>query len=197
MKQKFSRRFLANIIDRNFAIDNEIAVESEMRRGLMFRDKVKNPLCLEGKYAVLDEIAPKYFSYVIEWRNNPELNKFLNQPFVLTEELERKWYEDVYLKDDTGFMIMIDKASGTPFGTLGWANLDLEKRRCTGERLILGNQNFRVSAAFWESGIILNDYLFQYVDIKYGHVVIGNTSAVRYGNMYGGVENHRGGGCIP
>ena len=33
-------------------------------------------LRLEGKYVYLEEVQPKYFPYIIEWRNNPENNKF-------------------------------------------------------------------------------------------------------------------------
>ena len=67
------------------------------------REKIK----LEGKLVTLEEIEPKFFPYVIKWRNDPKLNRYLNQPFVLTEELERKWYEEKYLPDDTqGFLIV-------------------------------------------------------------------------------------------
>ena len=38
---------------------------------------------MEGKLVRLEEISPKYFEKVIEWRNNSGKNKFLNQPFIL------------------------------------------------------------------------------------------------------------------
>lgn len=43
---------------------------------------------LEGRYVILEEVQPKYFPYIIELRNNPENNRFLNQPFNLTMELQ-------------------------------------------------------------------------------------------------------------
>ena len=64
-------------------------------------------IVLEGKFVRLEEISPKYFSKVIEWRNNPENNKFLNQPFKLTMELQKKWYEEKYLNE--GFYGYISK----------------------------------------------------------------------------------------
>ena len=48
-------------------------------------------LRLDGKYVYLEEVQPKYFPCIIEWRNNPDNNKFLNQPFKLTMELQTKW----------------------------------------------------------------------------------------------------------
>lgn len=44
---------------------------------------MQKKLILEGKYVRLEEIFPKYFGKVIEWRNNSGKNKFLNQPFIL------------------------------------------------------------------------------------------------------------------
>lgn len=50
---------------------------------------MRENIILEGKFVRLEEICPKYFAKVIEWRNNPENNRFLNQPFKLTMELEQ------------------------------------------------------------------------------------------------------------
>ncbi len=144
------------------------------------RDKRKRPLRLEGKTVILEEIAPKYFSYVVEWRNNPALNKYLNQPFVLTEEKERDWYESVYLKDDTqGLMIMVDKEHGIAFGTCGWTNMNLKEKRCIGGRIIRGDDSYKGSSAFYESFFVLADYLYNCVDIMYAHVVKENIPSLR------------------
>ena len=47
----------------------------------------KRNIELTGRFVILKEIQPEFFKYIIEWRNNPELNKFLNQPFKLTNIL--------------------------------------------------------------------------------------------------------------
>ena len=71
---------------------------------------MRENIILEGKFVRLEEICPKYFAKVIEWRNNPENNRFLNQPFKLTMELEEKWYREKYLNDYTqGLLIAVDK----------------------------------------------------------------------------------------
>ena len=150
------------------------------------RDKLKNPLRLEGKTVILEEVSPKYFPYVIEWRNNPELNKFLNQPFKLTPELEQKWYEEKYLPDDTqGFLIVVDKKTDKPIGTQGWANMDFEKRICTGERLILGDRDFQGAPSFLESFFTIGDYLYDFVDTMYGHVVKQNKHTMNLNILVG------------
>ena len=156
----------------------------------MSRDKLKNPLRLEGKSVILEEIAPKYFPYVIEWRNNPELNKFLNQPFKLTMELEQKWYEEKYLPDDTqGFLILIDKATGTPFGTTGWTDMDLSQKRCIAGRLLLGNHDYSDHPAFLEHCFVIADYHYSLIDVEYSHIVIDNSRALKNNKILGFIPN--------
>lgn len=150
------------------------------------RDKKAAPLRLEGRGVIMEEIQPKYFPEVIRWRNDKELNKFLNQPEELTMEKETAWYENRYLKDDTqGFMIMVDKASGTPFGTLGWTDMDEARRQCIMGRLLLGNPDFRNSGPFVESFFLLGDYLYELVDIMYIHVGLKNRKAMHLNKMFG------------
>ena len=154
------------------------------------RDKRKEPLRLEGKTVILEEIAPKYFPYVIAWRNNPEMNKYLNQPFILTEEKERDWYENVYLNDDTqGLMILIDRETGTPFGTSGWTHMNLAKKQCIQGRLLVGNHDFRESLSFLEAGFVLSDYLYTIVDVIYGHIVNKNRKVFSLNRRTGFQEN--------
>ena len=154
------------------------------------RDKRKEPLRLEGKTVVLEEIAPKYFSYVVAWRNNKKFNRFLNQPFVLTEEREQEWYERVYLGDHTqGLIILLDRMSGEPFGTLGWTHMDEKKRQCVMGRLLVGNLAFRGSLQLAEGRLVLSDYLYSMVDITYGHVVKQNRKVISLNKKFGSKEN--------
>ena len=153
-------------------------------------DKNNFPLRLEGKSVVVEEIQPKYFPYVIEWRNNPELNKFLNQPYKLTFELEQKWFEEVYLNDDTqAFLLIIDKETQTPFGTTGYTDFDEKNRVNIGARLLLGNENFAQHSAFIEGLVISSDYFYKFVDVQYSHVVKKNAKALRMNKFLGYVQN--------
>ena len=150
------------------------------------RDKKAHPLRLEGRGVILEEIRPEFFAPVIRWRNDPELNKFLNQPEKLTMEKETAWYENRYLKDDTqGFLIMVDKKTGTPFGTLGWTDMDLERRQCVGARLLLGDPAYQNSGPFTESFFLHSDYLYQFVDRIYGHVMNANRKSIHLGKLLG------------
>lgn len=147
-------------------------------------------LRLEGKFAALEEISPKYFQPVIEWRNDKSLNRFLNQPYELTPELEKKWYEEVYLRDETqGLLIILDKATNTPLGTKGWTNFDAEKRRCISGRLLFGNEKFARHPAFTEGILLAYDYTFARADIQFSHVVEENFKSAAHIKKFGFVEN--------
>lgn len=83
---------------------------------------------IAGKLTILKEIEPEYFDFIIKWRNDEKLNKYINQPFKLTKELEMNWYAKHYLNDNTQMLyVMIDKEKNIPFGTIGYVEYDDEK----------------------------------------------------------------------
>lgn len=143
---------------------------------------------IEGKHVILDELQPKYFEYIIKWRNDPELTRFLNQPFKLTMELQRKWYEEKYLEDDSqGLFVMIDKATSIPFGTVGWTDWDKEAKVCIEGRALIGNPDFRGSKEMTEGYLLLNEYVHEKLGVKsvYIHVVNDNKKVISLNKRWG------------
>ena len=154
---------------------------------------------VEGKFVRLEEICPKYFSKVVEWRNNPENNKFLNQPFKLTMELEKKWYEEKYLNDMTqGLFIMIDKKNNKPFGTIGWTDYDKEKNICIAGRALVGDYEYRGSKEMTEAYLLFQDYIYENMQVKtaYIHVVDENVKVISLNKKWGYLPN-KGVICFP
>lgn len=152
----------------------------------------KRNLRLEGKTVILEEIQPKYFPYVIEWRNNPENNRFLNQPFKLTMELQTKWYEEKYLNDmSQGLLIMIDKSTNIPFGTIGWTDYDPEKQICIEGRALVGNYAYRGSKQMTEGYLVFQDYMYDYMSVEkaFIHVVDENKKVISLNKRWGYVKN--------
>lgn len=148
----------------------------------------KDNIRLEGQYVYVEEVQTKYFTYIVEWRNNPENNRFLNQPFKLTMELQSKWYEEKYLKDDTqGLFVMVDKATGTPFGTLGWTDYDGSQKRCILGRALVGNWDYKGSKELMEGYLLVQDYLHNVLDItvSYIHVVNENKKVISLNKRWG------------
>lgn len=148
-------------------------------------------LVIEGKYVRLEEIAPKHFEYIIKWRNNPELNKFLNQPFELTMELQQKWYER-YLKDfSQGLMVLVDKTNNVPFGTMGWTDYNPDEKICISGRVLVGDDNYRGGREFTEAVIVFSDFLYDHLSIKnmYGFVADDNKKIISWNKRLGFKKN--------
>lgn len=146
-----------------------------------------NTIQLIGKTVILDEIQPKYFNNIIDWRNNPENNKFLNQPYQLNLDLQRKWYKK-YLEDDTqGVFVLIDKQKGIPFGTMGWTDFDKSQQICVTGRLLIGNIKYRGSLYFKEAIEIFNNYLYKEYNVKimYAHVIKENIASIKWHEKWG------------
>lgn len=142
---------------------------------------------LIGKTVILDEVQPEYFEKIIEWRNNNENNKFLNQPYRLTLDLQKKWYES-YLKDDTqGLLILIDKQNNRPFGTMGWTDFDKNQQICITGRLLVGDTAYRGSSYFREATKLFNNYLYHNYNIKimYAHVIKENIASIKWHEKWG------------
>lgn len=149
---------------------------------------MREAIFLSGKYVYMEEIQPKHFPFVIEWRNNPENNRFLNQPFKLTMELQTKWYEEKYLKDySQGLFIMVDKAKNVPFATLGWTDYDPEKKVCILGRALVGNYEYKGSKELMEGYLLLQDYIHDEmkVNISYIHVVNENKKVISLNKRWG------------
>lgn len=152
----------------------------------------KRNIELTGRFVILKEIQPEFFKYIIEWRNNPELNRFLNQPFKLTMKLEKQWYEEKYLNDMTqGLFVLIDKKNNVPFGTLGYTDYNSKEKICVGGRALIGNSNYIGGKEFNEAVILFNDFLYDdlNVEIIYVHIGINNKKIISWNKKMGFMKN--------
>ena len=153
---------------------------------------------IQGKYVIVEEVQPKHFEKIIEWRNNPENNRYLNQPYELTMELQQKWYEK-YLVDLTqGLFVFIDKSNNKPFGTLGFTDYDAKKKIMIEGRALVGESEYRGSKELTEGYLLVNDYLYEQYDINtmYIHVVNQNKKVISLNKKWGYKLNN-GPVCFP
>ena len=115
---------------------------------------------LDGQSVYLTEVAEEYFPYIITWRNDPENNRYLNQPFRLTMDKQCAWYEQ-YRNDPTqGLLVIVDKKQNIPFATMGWIDYDREQRLCITGRLLVGDRRYRGSLLFVEATVLFADYMY-------------------------------------
>ena len=153
---------------------------------------VLSKIRLEGKKVYLEEVCPMYFPHIIEWRNDPKNNQYLNQPYTLTLNLQKKWFYEKYVNDNTqGLLVMIDKDNNIPFGTIGWTNYDEIQKVCIGGRLLVGNTLYRGSIKWKEATLIYNTFIYNNLGVHtmYSHIVNDNIASIKWHKKWGFVEN--------
>lgn len=151
---------------------------------------MRKKICIWGKSVLLEEVNPQYFDFIIKWRNDEILNKYLNQPYKLDQKKQQIWYEN-YLRDQSqSLMVIIDKNRHLPIGTIGFTNLIINNSCIEGRRLI-GEREYLGSLQSKEAVILFHDYLFQQFALRYifCHIVKNNFYSIRSHKRFGYIEN--------
>lgn len=135
---------------------------------------------LRGKMVSLRGINETDFGKIVKWRNDPEINRYLNQPFRLTVEMQAKWYYEKYLPSDDILFVFVTNDSNIPIGTLGVNDIDYDLRRAIAGRLLIGEKKYRGSVELLEGNLIFYDFLFYILGLKevYCHIVRENKKAI-------------------
>jgi len=152
--------------------------------GDIVQDKEIN---LKGKFINLKSINESDFERLIEWRNNPEIKRYLNQPYKLTMELQYKWYKEKYLKSNDILFIIIETKNENRIGTIGINNIDYKNKVGITGRLLIGEENYRASVELIEANVLFYDYLFFELKLKklYCHVVNENKKVISFDKKFG------------
>src|SRR5665648_191297 len=148
---------------------------------------------LRGKFVNLRSINESDFVRLIEWRNDPEINRYLNQPYRLTMELQYKWYEEKYLKSNDILFIIIETKNKKRIGTIGINDLNYKRKIGVIGRLLIGEENYKASIELMEANILFYDYLFYEFKLKklYCHVVIENKKVIIIDKKFGFVPTEK------
>lgn len=145
---------------------------------------------LEGKFIVLSEINENDFEKIIEWRNNPEYNRYLNQPFQLTLKLQKEWYQK-YGVDDSQITYGIHlKKNNTLIGTVGATSIDFIKKEFIPGRLLI-SEDYRIGPYIIDAFSCLYDYFFSecLFDKAYLYPAKENHSAISVDKQFGFKKN--------
>src|SRR5665648_748853 len=147
---------------------------------------------LRGKFVNLRSINESDFVRLIEWRNDPEINRYLNQPYRLTMELQYKWYEEKYLKSND-ILFIIETKNKKRIGTIGINDLNYKRKIGVIGRLLIGEENYKASIELMEANILFYDYLFYEFKLKklYCHVVIENKKVISFDKKFGFVPTEK------
>ena len=148
-------------------------------------------ISLLGDLVTMKGMDERDFDKIIAWRNDPEINRYLNQPYNLTYEMQEKWYNEKYSTSDDILLIFVEKASCKKFGTVGAYDFQQKQNRVVTGRLIIGEREFRRSPELLEGMLLFYDFLFYEKNNRklYCHVVEENKPAMSLNRRFGFVEN--------
>lgn len=147
---------------------------------------------IEGEIAYLEQVSPKFFPDIVKWRNTERIKRFINQPQLLTLEMQRYWYEHIYAeKDDECLYIMVDKATKQPFGTMGMNDLNLVERSFVSGHYLVGEDKYLQSVAVLETGRTFTEYCLNELGCEkiYCHIVKDNKKVINMHMKSGFKEN--------
>lgn len=86
-------------------------------------------MALTGEHVILRAIEEDDLEPLRQWRNRPELRRFFREHREISPAMQRRWYEDVVLKDPATRMFAIaEKASGRLLGACGICWIDWRNR---------------------------------------------------------------------
>lgn len=140
-----------------------------------------------GQFVNLKPIDENDFEEIIRWRNDPDNNRYLNQSYRLDLDLQKKWYNESYVKSNDILFIIIAKEGKKKIGTIGINNLDLEKKMGILGRLLIGEIEYRGSKELIEAMVLMYDYIFNdlMVENLYGHCVTENEKVLSFDKKFG------------
>ena len=148
-------------------------------------------ISLRGRLVTMKGMDREDFEDIIAWRNDPENTKYLNQPYILTLELQQKCYEEKYLQSDDILFVFVDNCSGKRIGTLGVNDIDYDHRVAIAGRLLIGEREYRGSPELLEGNLVFYDFLFNILGFNdvYCHIVKENKKAFALDKRLGFQEN--------
>jgi [ribosomal protein S5]-alanine N-acetyltransferase len=152
---------------------------------------LRKNIALLGTSVTLRGINESDFERMVAWRNDPEINRYLNQPFVLTMDSQTQWYRQKYLPTGDLLFVFVENRTGTRIGTLGLNDYDPDRRIGISGRLLIGDKRYRGSFEMLEGNLLFYDFLFDVLQLLqvYCHIVPGNTKAIALDTRLGFVPH--------
>ncbi len=142
---------------------------------------------IEGCLVNLRGINESDHDTIVRWRNDPDNNRFLNQTFKLTKELQHNWYINNYLPSNDLLFMFIDKKDGMRFGTIGLTDFNQKEQVGIAGRLLIGEKKYRSTPEMLEANLCFYDFLFNDLRLErvYCHIVKENKKAIALDSKLG------------
>jgi len=120
---------------------------------------------------------------VRNWRNHPDVQKFMHYKEYITPEMQQSWFERISERGDLYFIINYESKD---IGLANVKNIDEGKREGEGG-IFIAESGFLNSHVPFRASLCLNDFVFGPLNFRrsYAHILDDNKRAIRYNKAIG------------
>lgn len=136
-----------------------------------------------GERVYLRPMVEDDASYVVKWRNDPSIRKWMFNQELLTVESHLKWF---FNKDNSNRFdyIICDKATNNPIGTLNFTNIENDTAEAG---KMIGNKDYWGKGYAKESFILWLKYGFEKIGLSkiYVRTMVNNIPNIKLNEKLG------------
>jgi len=151
-----------------------------MKEKVMFR--MGNKVILRP---ILEEDLPKFFL----WMNDPLVSKFLSNPFPLSFEQEKEWFQKYLKEPDKINLAIVDKETDNLIGSIGIHGINYKSGVGT-TGTIIGNRDYWGKGYGTEAKMLFLEFIFHELNLRkiYSEVIGFNERSINYSFRCGYVK---------
>ena len=136
------------------------------------------------KYGItLTRLTEDRIEQVRQWRNSPNVAKYMEYRDVITPEMQLNWFRKI---DNEFNFFFIVSYNGDDIGLINIKNINRE-RACGEGGIFIANEKYLNSDVAFRMALCLNDFAFETIGLSFieAHVLNDNPRAIKYNKALG------------
>lgn len=136
---------------------------------------------------VLESLTPETAELIRNWRNSPEINKFMDYRKIITIDEQKQWFEKIQHDNSNYFLI---RKNELPIGMIHIEKIDFESHSAH-VGLFIGDAGYHGTGVALSASLSLLEYAFGSLNLHsvFAKVKNDNVQAVQY-NQFLGFEKY-------
>ncbi|WHH58339.1 UDP-4-amino-4,6-dideoxy-N-acetyl-beta-L-altrosamine N-acetyltransferase [Petroclostridium sp. X23] len=141
---------------------------------------------MQGILVDLTPLSKEYIDVIRNWRNSPDVYRYLFSHYFITPEQQQSWYENLLRDKSKLYMMVIEKKDMKPVGLVWLNNID-NLHRTAEWGFFMGSKEGRNAGYAVEAEYLLIKYAFEYLNLHrlYGHVFTFNKKVISMHKRFG------------
>lgn len=119
---------------------------------------------IAGKKVILRGFEEKDIKKLVQWRNDPDINRHFFEYEPSTIEKQRRWLDAVSSRHDEKFFVISDR-QGEAIGTVGLTRIDWRSRNAEWGRFVIGDKKHLGKGYGLEAMYLSSEYAFSHLNL--------------------------------